>query len=542
VSSWFRSIAISIAAGAAGALIAAPALAAQSPGDADLSGTWEITQTYAGCEVNPETAISADDECSVDDSQKGPFTSEMTFACMGDVCIADPGWSGIAELSAVGGSWEGEYAEDGFGRSVELTRQGSALTGTVRTVAPTATFIYDLSGTFIRAAASPSPTATISPTPPDASPTPAPTVAPTTEVLALTERQVASIRAVSRHDRSSVAAALVTPGEAFSDAGRIAQNALLAGLLMLLIVFPSQLFNSTWDQHHDRIVAAFRRRRPDRGRSAATDAHASDRPRRSQLPMFVAVAAGGAVLAGFLDPAFGLDAASIALVLGVLVSILVGVVVAGVAGAAYRRARDLPAASRVRAVPAGLLIAAVCVIVSRLTDFRPGYLYGLLGGVAFAATLERRDEGRAEWAVLGAGLVVALAAWIGFGPVSNAANATDPGFGVQALDALLAALFIGGIEGLLFSLIPIRFLPGHRIATWSRTAWAVSAAIAAFTFVHVLLRPASGYLGTSSTASVAVTFGLFAAFAVASVLFWGWFRLRPTEPGTSEAGNTARTP
>jgi hypothetical protein len=160
-------------------------------------------------------------------------------------------------------------------------------------------------------------------------------------------------------------------------------------------------------------------------------------------------------------------------------------------------------------------------------DFRPGYLYGLIGGIAFAAALDQRDTGRSELVGLGTGLAVALGAWLAFVPVSAAAN-DGGGFLVQVLDALLASLFIGGVEGALFSLIPVRFMPGHRIATFSWTAWAVAAGVAAFVFVHVLLRPENGYLGTSSTASVAVTYGLFVAFGAVSVAFWAWFRFRPT--------------
>jgi len=101
---------------------------------------------------------------------------------------------------------------------------------------------------------------------------------------------------------------------------------------------------------------------------------------------------------------------------------------------------------------------------------------------------------------------------------------------------MLAALFIGAIEGLLFSLIPLKFLPGHRVARYSWAAWAAAAGVAAFLFVNVLLRPANGYLGTSSSASVLVTYGLFTAFGLASVAFWSWFRFRPEVATASPSG------
>ena len=102
-------------------------------------------------------------------------------------------------------------------------------------------------------------------------------------------------------------------------------------------------------------------------------------------------------------------------------------------------------------------------------------------------------------------------------------------------DAFLAAIFIGGIEGALFSLVPLRFLPGHHIVQWSRIAWAVLAFATAFLFVDVLLRPRAGYLGRSSTASAVVTYGLFALFGAASIAFWAWFRANPDAPAVNVA-------
>jgi hypothetical protein len=379
---------------------------------------------------------------------------------------------------------------------------------------------------------------------------------PDADLSGLTPRQLASVGAVVRGDRSVVPAALVTPSEAMSNTKQLVQNGLLAAVLVLLLVFPSQLFNSTWDEHHERVLAALPwLRRPAKvtavaeaevahvaeGAEVAEGADVAEAGDEAPAPSrasgllarpfvkFLLVAAASAVLGGFLDPAFGLDSASIALVLGVLAALLLGTLVSGGAARTYRRMRDLPAESTWKSVPAGLAIALVCVVVSRAVHFRPGYLYGLVGGIAFAAALDKRDTGRAELTGLAGGIGLALGAWFLFVPVSDAVN--DGGaFPLQVADALLASLFIGGIEGALFSLIPVRFLPGHKIAQHSWIGWAAAAGIAAFLFVHVLLRPESGYLGTSSTASVAVTYGLFGVFGLASVAFWGWFRTHPDPP------------
>ena len=250
----------------------------------------------------------------------------------------------------------------------------------------------------------------------------------------------------------------------------------------------------------------------------------------------------GTLLAGFLDPKFGTTTASYALVTGVFVSVLVTVLVVVLAGRVYRSVSHHGTGWYLEAIPSALLIAAVCVLVSRLTHFQPGYLYGVLGGAVFVAALDRRAEGRSEITVSVVALVLALGSWVAFEPVSRAASSAGASYPTLTLDSLLACLFIGGLEGMLFGLIPLRFLPGARIKNWSWIAWGVLMTVVTYVFVHVLLMPESGYLGRSTTASVTTTIALFAAFAVVSVLFWGYFRWRPTPEAPEEATDEATTP
>jgi hypothetical protein len=381
--------------------------------------------------------------------------------------------------------------------------------------------------------------------------------------LPVSQRQVEARAAVERGDRSVVPASVQTPGEAFGGGLVVAlQNLVLASLLVLLMVFPAQLFNSTYDENHARVEAAVgrlvRRRRPglageppdpplpedapagetqvgraDRGSPYDPVAHVTGGSVWSrQIAVFGAVAAAGAVLGGLLDPRFGANTTSLALVLGVFLSVVVGAAVGGIATRGFRRTRKRPADWFLRAVPSGLVIAALCVLLSRLVHFQPGYLYGLVGGVTFAVALERREEGQAEALVFLAGALLAVVAWFGSSALGHLADATDPGLATLTADAFLAALFIGGIEGMLLSLVPLRFLPGHRVAQWSWPAWCTLAVLISFLFVHVLLRPDSGYLGRSPTTSVVVTVALFVAFGLASVMFWAYFKWR-TAPGDS---------
>ena len=330
-------------------------------------------------------------------------------------------------------------------------------------------------------------------------------------------------------------ASLAVPAEVIHNvAGRAGKDLLLLGLLGLLMVFPAQLFNSTYEENHERIDRQLGRLRFGR-RTPVAQAAAPSRGRR--LAVFAGCLAVGTVLGGLLDPKFGANTASYALLVGVFAAVLVTVLVIAFAGRTFRATTHHDHGWYLRAIPSALLIAVVCVVVSRSVHFTPGYLYGVVGGAVFAVALDRKGEGRAELAVFGVGLVAALGAWAAFAPVSTLANGSHPSFGILTLDSFLASMFIGGVEGLLFGMVPLRFLPGYRIKGFSWIAWGVATALLLYLFVHVLLEPEAGYLGRSTAASVTLTLVLFGLFGVSSVLFWMWFRIRPTP--ADEAGHQA---
>ncbi|HEX5088481.1 MAG TPA: FGLLP motif-containing membrane protein [Nocardioides sp.] len=339
-----------------------------------------------------------------------------------------------------------------------------------------------------------------------------------------------SVAAVDAGRRSSFPGAVVVPSESLSTVvDRLPQDLLLVGILALLIVFPAQVFNSTYEENHERVERTFGRLRRRRA-PPAEEQPAAGPGRVRRIVVFLVSVVLGTLLGGLLDPNFGADRPTTALLVGVFVALLVAVGVAVGSGWLFRSVRHLSRDWYLRAIPSGLVVGIVCVLVSRLTHFAPGYLYGVLGGAVFAGALARRTEGGAETVTMLGGLVVALGAWVAFEPVAHAANSAHPSLGVLVADSFLAALFVGGIEGMLFSLIPLRFLPGHRVKQWGWVPWALLTVLTAYVFVHVLLTPASGYLGRSTAATTNLTIALFAGFGVFSMGFWAWFRFRPDKP------------
>jgi hypothetical protein len=320
------------------------------------------------------------------------------------------------------------------------------------------------------------------------------------------------------HERPALSAALREPGDVSTDAGLLLANVALA-LVMVLLVFPAELFNATLEEHYDDV------RRWLRTPLGILDRAGRLVEARGPRGGFILVTAATAVLYGFLDPDLGGDAASFAMVAGVGLAIAASVLVLGWAMRRYRAAGPSDRGV-LRAYPAALVVALACVIVSRIAGFQPGYLYGIVAGFVFTSALSRHDEGRSTAYAAIVGLVVSLLAWIAWVPIKGSVE--DGGNVVTlTLDAFLAAMFIGGLQALVFGFIPLRFLPGAKVWAWSKVAWVALFAIGSFGFLHVLLHPEDEYTGSVTTMIV-----LFVAFTAVSVAFWAYFRRR--SPSTGE--------
>ena len=55
-----------------------------------------------------------------------------------------------------------------------------------------------------------------------------------------------------------------------------------------------------------------------------------------------------------------------------------------------------------------------------------------------------------------------------------------------------------------------------------------------FGFVHILLRPSTGYVADTRESPTVVVVGLFIAFGIFSVAFWAYFRFRSPRPRASD--------
>ncbi len=361
----------------------------------------------------------------------------------------------------------------------------------------------------------------------------------------------------------------------------VAQSVAIAAGVILLVPFPSALFNSTLEENYDEVMAGVARVRARvRGwlarawaalRTWVARQAAARRPVAAQpgAPLAESPAASSAVVApalgepsvmsperqpleaapehdlwrtpygmlafialsallyAFLDPTFGFSVVSLATFAGLAIGLFIVVLAYGVPLFVIAQKRSLSISAR--ALPTTLLIAVACVLVSRLANFQPGYLYGLIIGFFFATSVDRREEGRAEAWAAAASLGAAFVAWVLLA-VLRSSGAVAGELTAPLLEAATVTVVVAGLENAVFAMLPLRFLPGSVVYAWNRAVWAVLLGLGIFGFAHVLLNPSGGYMGDTTRTPFMTMVVLLIAFGLASVAFWAYFRFRRRLP------------
>lgn len=239
-----------------------------------------------------------------------------------------------------------------------------------------------------------------------------------------------------------------------------------------------------------------------------------------------------AVISSFLSPSLGLDTASLATFLGFLIALVVILVTFELPGLLEHR-RTTGELGRLRVLPWALILAALFVLISRLAALQPGYLWGVVLGMILLRPHSAAEEGREAAAGAVWTLAVSVAAWFALGWVRSSAG-PDDSFVSSMAQTALAAIVVSGLEAVAIGLLPFRFMPGVAVYRWNRLAWALLAGASLFGFIHILVGPTSGYLSDLAAPAWLAALGIFGAFGAFTILFWGWFRFRPS-PAT-EAG------
>jgi hypothetical protein len=340
---------------------------------------------------------------------------------------------------------------------------------------------------------------------------------------------------------ATAAEALPGPLEVSLEVEDVARTVGLSLLVLLLVGAPTPLFNETLESNLDAIQGGFRRLLPGGARGSRMTRVARGLRRFStSLPGLGAYLLVAAIIYSFLTPGFPGDD---------------GIVVFGVAvlGLAVANAVDIVPGQRyvagrygdhgrVRVALWTLVLAAGCVLISRIAGMQPGYMYGIIGTFTFTVALGVADEGRMEARGALALLILAIVVW--FARIPFEPTPGVPAAGLElAINSGLVGIFVVAVEGLVFGLVPLRFLPGQKIMAWSRWRWLVLWGAGLALFAHVLVYPVTVAQPNPDPASLTTTLGSVALYGALATGFWGYFRwrarARPAVGADTEAGSPA---
>jgi hypothetical protein len=295
---------------------------------------------------------------------------------------------------------------------------------------------------------------------------------------------------------------------------------LLIMLMFALIGFPAALFNATYEENEDRIH-----------RRARAALRLPPRPpvRHRPWALAIAVLAVGAL---YLLAEQGHTAANagqgLAIVVGwaaafAVVSLAMRVPEAMFAGRPPRFSGTL------RVLPTGFVIAGLCAAVSYTLKLNPGYLYGAIAGFALTAGRRNRDDVMRA-APISAGFLTAMTLvgfWLWSSTKEWLHTEAPPSLWKLAVAEFAVGLLIASAETMVFDFLPVRFLHGERLWTWSRNLW---------TFVHVGSLFVAGVVVSRilahdgqfdiPLANLISAFVAVFAFGLLSIWFWDYCRTR----------------
>lgn len=334
--------------------------------------------------------------------------------------------------------------------------------------------------------------------------------------------------------QTSFVQTIPTPEDVDWGVRQVIGNLFLTLLILVLVAIPSTLVDSTIQENYERIFGGHPRLRQVLIRAEAG---------LTALPdgvLLAGLSVTAALIFGQLDADLGWNASSVVLVtaLALVVAIVVGV--HDLARLPYLNRRSGGAAGGLGVYPFALLLAIGLVALSKVVGFQPGFVFGVVGGLALSEAVSERDDGR-SLAAAGAGLLtIAFVAWWLWRPVAGQVLEPDPGAWVLFLDAFLATLWLTALQSVVFGLAPVRFLDGDQVRRWNAWAWLTLWAGAVFLLVQCYLHPSASRWGGVGDNTMRSALSVFAIFLVAGVAFWAWFRFRPTpDPATDEALATA---
>jgi hypothetical protein len=327
------------------------------------------------------------------------------------------------------------------------------------------------------------------------------------------------------------------PSQVSTDPKVIGTNITLALAFILLFYFAATLFNSTIKANYE-IIRGWVSRASGLfklliGSVSRKTSRRKNIRARGYLRILLSVLLC-ALIYCYLDSYFTYNLTGLALFLSLALTI-------GIVTNCYQGGQSLfgrtfyDIRSRFSIYPIAILIAIAFVVFSRAINFHPGLIYGFVGGyVIFLGSMkadtadERGEVRKAAIVVLCGALLITSVALLAFylRTFIPRSSEGEMNFWISLADGILAGVFVGGIQGLFFSLVPLTFLDGAKITAWKWWVWPLVMAPLAFIFWHIMINKAETFSNIAGNMGARMMWGIVAFFLLLSVVTWLYFRWR----------------
>jgi len=294
---------------------------------------------------------------------------------------------------------------------------------------------------------------------------------------------------------------------------------------MIVMLATAAVFNQTLEENDEDIRAVLRWLAKPFAAGAGAAAFFSGDSWVNRLMGPLVVLALAALLYALEDPSFGFNNGTVVLTLSFLATFVVLTYVYDGGQLLVTNRYGLPAAIRV--FPAGVALAVIFVALTRVQGFQPGLVFGFVAAHTLTAPVEMTKEQKGHqilWPAL-ALLAVSVVAWLLASPARDLAK-DGTSMWAALPEGVAIGIFLAGIESLFLSMIPIKFMDGHKLMSWNKFAWLGVVMASGFLFWHAMMnqeRESLNALGQTSTTTIVILMASALLIAGSTNMF---FRIR----------------
>jgi hypothetical protein len=272
-----------------------------------------------------------------------------------------------------------------------------------------------------------------------------------------------------------------------TDPAVVAANGLLALLFMILVLLATTIFNETIKENAGAIEGVMAKVSAPVAGIVNMNVWHTDPSGLVRWLRPLGIMSLTAVVYSLLEPGFGLNETSLVVVLGLIIGLGI-VTTVYEASQVFIAERLYNLSGGVRLFPIALVFAALSVAASKLLHLHPGVIYGFVAAAALTTSESagRRPGGQILFGPMVALLLVSIGAWALIEPARSLSEGSESWLAAVP-ETAAAIVFVGGLQGLLFVLVPLTFTDGHKVWTWNPILWMVLALVTGFTAFHLLI-------------------------------------------------------